>query len=414
MGPPLLPDDEKIAAIRDALPATSAGIYLNTAQSGPLPRETAAAMTEIAQYELTTGRAHAAMHAEAARRMDEARATVAAILTADIDEIALTHSTTEGLNIACWGVDWRPGDRAVTSNVEHPGGLAPLLVARERFGGELAIVEVDQTGDDELTVAAFDQAIGPGTRLVSVSHVAWSTGAVLPVARIAEIARTRGALVVVDGAQAAGAIPVDPAALGADVYAIPGHKWLLGPEGIGAIWVRRDSIERVTRTFAGLWSFGSVDTIGRASPWPSARRFETAGYHGPSVVGLARSCGWLSMYAGLEWVHARASRLANETADRLTAIRGVELVTPPSRMATLLSFRIAGWPAEQALDELGRRVFAIAQTIPGLDCVRISLGFFNTEREVERFCAAVAELAAHTPETVPRRPMLTILSEDDA
>ena len=91
-----MPDAEKVAAVRDGLPATAAGIYLNTGGVGPLPRETAAAMAELAQWELTTGRAHPAFHEEALARMDEARAAVAAVIHADLDAVALTHGTTDG------------------------------------------------------------------------------------------------------------------------------------------------------------------------------------------------------------------------------------------------------------------------------------------------------------------------------
>jgi L-cysteine/cystine lyase len=408
---PFLPDDEKVAAIRRGLPATAAGIYLNTGTSGPLPRETALAMAEAAEWEVTVGRSNPDFFPLRFQRLDEARAAVAAVLTVDLDAVALTHSTSDGMNIGTWGVDWRPGVRAVTSSLEHPGGFGALYVARDRFGVDLAIVDVGDGGDDEATVAAFDAAITPATKLVSISHVTWSTGAVLPVARIAEIARARGALVVVDGAQSGGAIAVDPAGIGADVYAVPAQKWLLGPEGMGALWVRRESLERVARTFAGYLSFETMDGHGTGRPWPSARRYEAGNFHDPSVVGMARSCGWLSMYVGLDWAVTRAGRLARSAADRLAAIPGVELVTPRHQMATLVTFRIAGWPSQAIFEELSHRVFAITRTIAALDAVRISVAFFNTDDEIRRFCGAVAELAAHTPETLPPRPSLTILGQ---
>jgi selenocysteine lyase/cysteine desulfurase len=100
---------------------------------------------------------------------------------------------------------------------------------------------------------------------------------------------------------------------------------------------------------------------------------------------------------------------ARRALDRLAAIPGVTVLTPGHRMATLVSFRIAGWPAAPALTELGRRVFAIARTVESLDAIRISLGFFTSDEELERFCQAVELLAAHTPETLPPRPSLAML-----
>jgi L-cysteine/cystine lyase len=407
-----MPDAEKLAAVREALPSLGAGIYLNTGSAGPIPVESAAAVEELSTWELRTGRAHPDYFETFLERMAEARAGVAAIVGADVDSVALTHATTDGMNIATWAVDWQPGDRAVTTTHEHPGGVGALVAIRERFGVDVAFADIGNGGDDDRTIAAFDEAIVPGTRLVVLSHVLWTTGARLPLGRIAEIARERGALVAVDGAQAVGAIPVSVTETDADFYAVPGEKWLLGPEGTGALWVSPRAIEHARPSVVGWFSFQSIDLHGRAVYHSDARRFEASNHHKPSVTGLARSCGWLSMYVGLPWVHARGTSLARTTADRLAGIPGVELLTPRDRMATLVTFRIAGWSAEAALGELGSRVFAIARTIAPLDAIRISVGFFNSEAEIERFAAAVELLAGHTPDSLPPRPRLTILGQE--
>lgn len=408
---PFLPDPEKLAAVREAIPALSAGIYLNTGSVGPLPAETAAAMADMAAYERDVGRAHTDYFAESLARMAEARAGVAAVLGTDVASVALTHSTTDGMNAATLLPDWRAGGRAVTTASEHAGGVGPLYALRDRFGVDLAFVEAGEDGDDERTIAAFDAAITPDTRLVSISHVLWTTGAVLPVARIAELAHSRGALVVVDGAQAAGAIPFRLDDLGVDLYAVSAQKWLLGPEGMGALVVDPSIFGRVTPALGGWYSFECIDSTGDAAWWGDGRRFEASGYHRPSIVGMARSIGWLSMYVGLDFVHRRGMATAALAARRLAAIRGVTVLTPLDRMATLVAFRIAGWEAQAALDELGARVFAIARTIPSLDAIRISVGFFTSDEELERLAGAVELLAAHTPETLPPRRVLAILGE---
>lgn len=408
---PFLPDAEKLAAIRKALPALSAGIYLNTGTAGPLPAETAAAMAEMAVWERDVGRAHADAYEESLVRMGEARAGVAAVLGTDVSTVGLTHSTTDAVNAATLAIDWRTGGRVVTSGSEHAGGLGPLFALRDRGGVELVFVDAGADGDDARTLAAFDAAITPDTRLVALSHVLWTTGAVMPIAAIAELAHARGALVIVDGAQAAGAIPFRLDEIGADVYALPAQKWLLGPEGMGALVVGPAVLERLTPALGGWFSFERVDSAGEAVWWPDARRFEATNFHRPSIVGMARSIGWLSMYVGLDYVYRRGPAGALAVARRLAAIDGVTVLTPPNRMATLVTFRIAGWPAQAALDELGARAFAIARTIPGLDALRISVGFFNSEEELERLAGAVELLAAHTPATLPPRRRLTLLND---
>jgi len=408
---PFLPDPEKLRAVREAIPSLSAGLYLNTGSVGPLPAETAAAMADMAAYERDVGRAHIDYFLETIARMDEARAGVAAVLGTDVAGVALTHATTDGMNAATLLPDWKSGGRAVTTVHEHAGGLGPLYALRDRQGIDLAFVDAGDDGDDERTLAAFDAAITPGTRLVSISHVLWTTGAVLPVARIAALAHDRGAFVVVDGAQAAGAIPVRFDELGADAYAIPAQKWLLGPEGMGALVVDPGSVERLTPALGGWYAFERSDGTGEGVWWRDARRFEASGYHRPSIVGMARSIGWLSMYVGLDFVHRRGMATAAAAARRLAAIPGVEVLTPLERMATLVSFRIVGWDAEAALEELERRAHAIARTIPGLDAIRLSVGFFTTDEELDTLAGAVELLASHTPATLPPRRTLAMLGE---
>jgi len=128
-------------------------------------------------------------------------------------------------------------------------------------------------------------------------------------------------------------------------------------------------------------------------------------------VGMARAIGWLSMYVGLEYVLRRGPATARRAADALATIPGVELLTPRHQMATLVAFRIAGWSPDAALDELGARVFAIARSIPLVDALRISVGFFNSDEEIDRFVDAVRLLAEHTPETLPPRRRLAIHGE---
>ncbi|MGP1674282.1 MAG: aminotransferase class V-fold PLP-dependent enzyme [Candidatus Limnocylindrales bacterium] len=402
-------DAERLAAVRAALPALEAGIYLNTGSVGPLPAETAAAMAELATYELRTGRSHFDYYEDMLQRMAEARSSVAAVLGADVGDIALSHATTDGMNIGIWSIDWRPGDRAVSTTLEHPGGIGALYHLRARLGIEIDFVDVGPGRDESEILAGFEAAIDERTRLVSVSHVLWATGRVMPIAAIAAIAHAHGALCVVDGAQSAGAIPVDVRATGADVYAVPAQKWLLGPEGMGALAIADTARDRLAPAFGGHFGFERIDSSGTAVPWSDARRFEASNYHRPSIVGMARSVGWLMMFVGLDWIHERGTTMAALAADRLAAIDGIELVTPRDRMATLVTFRIAGWSPQAALDELGARVFAVARTVALVDALRISVGFFTSEAELETFLGAVELLAAHTPETLPPRRTLTIL-----
>ena len=396
------PEMAKLAALREALPATAAGIFLNTGSCGPLPAETVRAMREIEDWELRVGRADQAGWEAFLERLDECRGVLAALLSTSPGSIAVTHSTTEGMGIAAWAIDWQAGDRVVTTNAEHAGVLAPLLAVGDRFGVSLDVVDVDGGADADVVVERIAAAMTPRTRLVALSHVLWTTGGLLPVAEIGRLVAARGAWFAVDAAQSAGAVAVEAEAIGADFVAFSGQKWLLGPEGTGGLYASPRAVAEARQSTAGVLGYDGLDPHGRRRA--DARRFETAGLHRPSVTGLARSVGWLEMYVGLAWAFERGLRLAAAAADRLAAIAGVTLLTPRRRMAGLITFRIDGWAAGEARDELARRAFAITRTIPDLDALRISVAFFNSEEELERFAGAVEELAQHTPASLPRRP----------
>jgi L-cysteine/cystine lyase len=274
---------------------------------------------------------------------------------------------------------------------------------------ELAIADIGTGGDSAAVLAALDRAIEPGTRLVAVSHVTWATGARLPIGEIVELAHARGALVAVDGAQSAGAMAVSVEDLGPDFYAVPAQKWLLGPDGIGAVYCAESVMDRPRLTFAGWASYESMDLAAEGALWPDARRFEIAGFHQPSVLGFARSAAWISMYVGLPWVYERIARLAGEAAAMLAEVPGVEVLTPGGGPSGLVTFRVAGWNAAVALRELEQRTLCIARTVPPLDAIRISVGFFNTEGELRRFRDGVALVAGSTPETIPHRPRIEVI-----
>src|SRR5439155_2937608 len=258
---PFLPDAEKLAAVREALLAVSAGIYFDTPRAGPLPAETARSMSDLEGWELATGRAGAERRDEALARVDEARAAVAAILTTDVDAVVLTSGARDAFAIAAAGIDWRPGDRVLRVGNPDPG-----------LSGGIAGVELP-AGEDSAVLAALDRELQPTTTLVVCPHVDSATGSRLPLAEIAALVHQRGALLLVDGSQAAGAIPVTIDEDGADFYAVPASTWLLGPEGLGALAASEWYRDRQAGVGDGAGILGGPVAAG--GPF---------GFHLPSVV----------------------------------------------------------------------------------------------------------------------------------
>jgi L-cysteine/cystine lyase len=346
--------------------------YLNTGTSGPLALCVVEAIEHALRRELALGRTSPSGLPDYAPLVQDTRRRLAALIGADVDEIALTDSTTHGVNAAVWGLPWRAEDEVLTSTVEHPGIVLPLHHLARRTGVSLRTVAPE----------AVPFAITDHTRLVAVSHVSFSTGGVLPIAEIASAARESGALLLVDGAQAVGAMPVDVHALDVDFYAFAGQKWLCGPEGTGALYVRPGIAAQPTHV-----STHSVRPSGAGGRDPrnvsladTARRFESSAVFRPALHGLHAALRWLTDDIGLDVVFDRTRALARYCHDRLSALPGAEVLAPREAMAGLVCFRLPSAPTVAALQERGLTI----RRIPETDALRASCAFFNTWAEIDR------------------------------
>jgi selenocysteine lyase/cysteine desulfurase len=220
--------------------------YLNTASLGPTPRAIRDAM-ERAWTELETNPVGMSYGAgELLAQTDAARAQTAQLLGCGADELLITRSTTDAMNILAAGTRLSEGDRVLTTDQEHEGGTYCWTNLSRRRGIALDVIPIAPTDRNPAAIVArFAAALRPTTRVISVSHVISSTGHRMPVAEIAALARSRGVLCVVDGAQAWGQIPVDVKAIGCHAYATTGHKWLMGPKGCGVLYLSADAHEEI-------------------------------------------------------------------------------------------------------------------------------------------------------------------------
>ena len=219
--------------------------YLNAGTLGPLPRRSGEATVRWTRRLVEEGRSSKALFKELLALRETVRAEIAALLNAPDGSLALTTATTDGCNIVVTGLGIDPGDEVVTTDSEHPGLFGALLAS----GATLRIADIRERPAAE-ALGLLEQQISERTRLVALSHVSWLTGAILPIKELAG----RGIPLLVDGAQAAGAIPVDVQDLGCDFYTVSAQKWLLGPEATGALFVRPERVEALRMTFPSYLS----------------------------------------------------------------------------------------------------------------------------------------------------------------
>lgn len=381
----------KLDSLRAQMPALQATGYFNAGTFGPMPRVGAEAAQALLLSDLELGRIAPNGYERAGARNRSVTELAASIFGADAREFALTHSAGEGLNIALMGIDWSAGDEVITTAEEHPGLLNPLALLSRRYGVINRVVPV--TDDVSQFLDSIESKITSSTRMIALSHVLWSTGTVLPLREVCELARQHELMVIVDAAQSAGQVPVNLHDLGVDAYAMAGQKWLCGPEGTGLLYVRHDRFADISPTYA---RYGQADMTGYFLPPPTAHRYESGEFTGPVIAAQAATLGWLRDEVGMDWAYERIAELGTVFRNLLVEIPGVEVITPPHAMAGMVNFNVGELHPRLVAEALYDRGYTIryVEYQPCALSARSSVSWWNSEAEVHGLAEAVAEIAA--------------------
>jgi L-cysteine/cystine lyase len=337
--------------------------YLNAGTFGPLPRRSASAMADAVVRDLQLGRSSREFFEGLLALREELRESFRALLGAPAGSIALTASTTEACNVVLGGLGLGPGDEVVTTDSEHPGLFGGLVAS----GATLRVAAIRDRPAEE-ALAALEAELTAQTRLVALSHVSWLTGAVLPVAELSG----RGVPVLVDGAQAAGAIPVDVRELGCDFYTVSAQKWLLGPDATGCLYVKPERVEELRLAMPSYlsWQHPAYE------PKPDAARFDPGWIPAASLAGLRAALAFAAEVGEERFARARA---VAEHCRELLAER-VKVVTEPEQ-ATLVTFE-ADEP--EALVARLAEADVVVRDLPGTGWVRASCGWWTSDEDLER------------------------------
>jgi L-cysteine/cystine lyase len=348
------------AEARAQFPVFERYAYLNAGTFGPLARSTAAAMEARLRHDLERGRAGPGFFEQVTALRDELRKRLAALVQAEPEQVALTSSTTDGCNIVLAGLDLSPEDEVVTTTDEHFGLLGPLYATKARI--------VVAPPEPEAVLAA----VTPRTRLLALSRVLWTDGRVLPVEELRE---RSGSPVLVDGAQAVGAIPTE---LGpADFLTVSAQKWLCGPDSIGALVVADPERLRVARP--SYFSQLRFDPDGQFEPRPGAARFDSQWISTPALAGMIAA---LDTIPG--WSFERAAAMTELCRSRLA--ERFDVVSLPGQ-GTLVS-----WRAKGDLRETVARLYrqgVVIRDLPGRDLLRASCGWWTSEEDIDQLVAAL-------------------------
>ena len=358
--------------------------YMNSGTLGPMPKPV--------YYTVVDG--YRALSSDPGRensRQTKAqqvlREKLAAFVNADPGEVALTRNTTEGMNFIANGLDLKAGDEVLCSFHEHPGGLEPWKIKAQRQG--IVVKEMPfpiPTHDPADILNLFEDAITPRTKVISISHITFPTGCMLPVRELAALARPLGILTVVDGAHAIGMMALDMHDLGVDFYASSPYKWLGAPVGTGFLYLRRESQKQVWPT---------VVTSDWDDPKGGARRYDRLSQRGGPLLMATITALDFQNAIGRERIEQRVRALARRLRDRPEDIPQVKVHTSahPQLCCGLTGFAVKGFEREAVVNALWRRHQVwVRETDFGLNTVRASTHHYNTESQVDRLAEGLADI----------------------
>jgi cysteine desulfurase / selenocysteine lyase len=391
-----------VAKVRAAFPALEREVHgqpVAYLDSGASAQRVLASIQAVDRYER---RHHSNVHrgshtlsAEATEAYEGARATVADhIGAADRREVIFVRNATEAINLVAraWGdANVGAGDRLLLTEMEHHSNIVPWQQLAERAGAEIDWAPVDDEG--LLEMDAFAALLARGPKLVAVAHVSNVLGTENPVAEIARLSHEAGALVLVDGAQAAPKMPLEMAALGVDFYALTGHK-LYAPTGIGALWAKLKLLREMPPFLGGGSMIRKVTKEGTTYADPPAR-FEAGTPAIAQAIGMASAFRWLDM-VGMDKVREHEEQIADYALERLAAVPGLRVFGPPRGEGRLgpVSFEIEGIHAHDVSEILDRHGVAVraghhcAQVLMDrlgvAATARASFGVYTTPEEIDR------------------------------
>ncbi|HSZ57205.1 MAG TPA: aminotransferase class V-fold PLP-dependent enzyme [Tepidisphaeraceae bacterium] len=383
-----MPDLQHYVGNAEAFPILSKWDFFNHAGVCPLPRGAADAFrTYAAQAEID-----AYLGGAWYKDIEKLRVLSAQLLNCHRDEIAFIKNTGEGLSIVANGIDFHPGDRIVTTAVEYPANIYPWMEQVRRRQCKLVMVP-EETDPDGRRYVPLDrilaEAADPRTRLVTLSHVEFASGQRLDIAAVGRFCREHGKLFCVDAIQTLGALPVDVQAMGIDFLSADGHKWLLGPEGAGILYIRRELIESTPPLTIGWMNVKNAMDYGNYDYTlkEDASRYECGSYNVPGLLGLKASVELLAN-VGIDAVAKRLKTLTDHFIARVSG-KGYQLLSPRnheqwSGSVAFMSRRHDHQPIVAALRKEHRIEIALRE-----GRLRCSPHFYNTEAQLDRLVEAL-------------------------
>ena len=376
-----LPEESFWDALRSQFPLTDNWVYLNNGTFGPSPIPVINAIKNSLDKTNTSGEYG---------HTDKFREALAKFVSVSEKEISLTHNTTEGINIICWGLSLKKGDEVIISLHEHVGNALPWLNRAKLHGIKLIPFEPQPTSEENFDL--IKSLISPRTKVIAIPHITCTTGQVFPIKEISEMARTKEIFTAIDGAHGAGTFNLDLKELGCDSYATSCHKWMLGPNGTGFLYIREEHLETLQAYQVGAYSDSGWNLYSKPPKIlgynPSAHRFDYGSQSTPLYAGAAASVAFHENI-GKKKVEDRLRELSNYLYMGLSQFtEKLDILTPNKEKSRICMVTFK--PKEMDYREFSKKAsqngFRI-RVVPEskLDAIRISTHVYNSKTQIDDF-----------------------------
>jgi cysteine desulfurase/selenocysteine lyase len=388
-----------VARARAETPGVEHVAHLNNAGAALSPEPVLEAVFEHLRREATIGGYEA--KAEREDRIEHTYDAIATLIGAQRDEIAIVENATRAWDMAFYAMNFREGDRILTTRAEYASNYIALRQVADRTGAALVVVPDDEHG--QVDVTALASMLDERVKLVSLVHVPTHGGLVNPAAAVGALTREAGVPLLLDACQSVGQMPIDVGGIGCDMLSATGRKFLRGPRGTGFLWVRRELIEGLEPPLLDLHA-AEWQADGSYRIRPDARRFENWETNYATKIGLGVAVDYALAW-GLEAIRERVYALAADLRRQLDATPGVRTHDLGEERCAIVTFSVDGRPAAEVVATLvgeGINVSLSPGTYSRLDfghrgldnVVRASVHYYNEPAELDRLVDHVASLAS--------------------
>jgi cysteine desulfurase / selenocysteine lyase len=382
--------EKDIELIPKDFPVTKKKIYMNCGSFAPMPLYTIKSITDFLIRCSEEGPDSTSAQEYITSLMKELRILVSQLINCEPEEIIFTQSTTEGINYVASGLDWKKSDIIIARGGlhEHYANYFPWLNISKKYGVKLEETKIDNNGFFDLD--KIDKiAKNKNTKLITLSHVLYNNGAIMPVEEVGKIAKKQNMLYSIDAAQSVGTINVDVKKIGCDFLAFPGFKWICGPPGIGIFYCKKESAEMLTPKYIGGES--AIITKEKNLVYTgSPQKFQTGFRNYVGIAGLVSSLKYIQRL-GVNNIRKMNMDVANEIIEGLGKIRGISIYGPEDEKlrTSIVSFIIDSVSPKITVSSLQEKGIIVAERdIVGggkKKAVRASPHFFNTSNEASTF-----------------------------